>query len=60
MVSYWLSTPIYTVRIDVEDCYVVRAAPVMKWTKGKHISFVECYFIRRFGSEFKMQRLDKE
>jgi len=48
----WLSTPIYTVRLEINNKGIVYfVPPIVKWTKGKHYEDVLKYFKNRFLEE---------
>ena len=45
MTSYWVSTPRYTVRVDVDERGIVRhAAPIVRWAIGRSWAHIVLYF----------------
>jgi hypothetical protein len=49
MKSYWVSTPVYTFRVDVDGNGMIRGvAAIARWSMGKNFDDVIRYFKRRF------------
>jgi hypothetical protein len=48
----WISTPSFTIRVELDPgFFIIEAAPVVKWSKRKHVIDLVRWCERRFKKE---------
>ena len=58
-VTYWLSCPVYTVKLETDDHGMIReAAPVARWMIGKSLDAVYRMLCVRYPGQVELKPLE--